>query len=68
MTALTRPSLGTNSRFAYGFFVGLGVGWGGLVRPGGCVDVGGPLDPGEGDGTSLGLGAKPQIRQLNRPL
>jgi hypothetical protein len=56
-----RPSLGTNSRFAQGFFDGLGVGCGG------CVEPGGPLAPGEGDGDSLGFGANPQICQLNRP-
>jgi hypothetical protein len=67
VTALTRPSLGTNSRFAQGFFVGLGVGCGGCVRPGGWVEFGCPLEPGEGDGESLGFGANPQIRQLKRP-
>jgi hypothetical protein len=32
------------------------------------VAPGWPLDPGEGDGASLGFGANPQIRQLKRPL
>jgi len=45
----------------------LGVGCGGFVRPGGWVEFGAPLDPGEGDGASLGFGAKPQIRQVKRP-
>ena len=44
----------------------VGVGCGGMVLPGGCVFPS-PCCPGEGDGESLGFGAKPQIRQLKRP-